>query len=109
MTLNPGSFEVTNEWTYGVDLVDVASTGVDTHEFSITVRKTEGGGGVKSLFSKTNKISFSCEYRLSLVTALIRARKESIEKAGAGAPDAASKNSALLRGAEKGTPAFAGS
>ena len=104
LTLNPTTFEVTNEWTYATDLHDVVCTGVDTNDFSITVRKTEG----KSLFSKTSKISFSCEHRPALLTALLRARKESLEAAGTGAADAASKSSQLLR-AERAVPAFAAS
>ena len=47
LTLNPTTFEVTNEWSYASDLLDVTTSGIDTTEFSISVKKKESSS-VKS-------------------------------------------------------------
>jgi len=99
LTLNPTTFDVTNEWTYAHDLVEVTCTGIDTHEFSITVRKAEGK---TSMLSKsTTKISFSCEHRAALVTALQMAKVAALESPAEGQPAKAPKSPVAK-------PAFAG-
>ena len=99
LTLNPTTFDVTNEWTYAHDLVEVTCTGIDTHEFSITVRKAEGK---TSMLSKsTTKISFSCEHRAALVTALQMAKVAALESPAEGQPVKAPKSPVAK-------PAFAG-
>ena len=99
LTLNPTTFDVTNEWTYAHDLVEVTCTGIDTHEFSITVRKAEGK---TSMLSKsTTKISFSCEHRAALVTALQMAKVAALEAPAEGQPVKTPKSPVAK-------PAFAG-
>ena len=72
LTLNPNTLEVTNEWSYANDLLDVTASGVDTFEFSITVKKE---GGKSSMFTKSStKLSFTCEHRAALITSLLRCR-----------------------------------
>ena len=76
LTLNPTTFEVTNEWSYAGDLLDVSCSGIDTTDFSITVKKSEGS--TSSFMRKTTKISFSCEHRAALLTALLRAKEAAL-------------------------------
>ena len=81
VTLNPTTFEVTNEYAYGTDLLEVTTSGVDTSDFAITVKKEKSATSFMS--SKSTKISFSCEHRSALVTALLRARATALAAATA--------------------------
>ena len=45
LTLNPTTFEVTNEWTYANDLLDVSCAGVDTQEFCMLDACTDATTG----------------------------------------------------------------
>ena len=100
LTLNPTTFDVTNEWTYDKDLVDITCAGIDTQEFSITVKKGEGKKSM--LGSSTTKLSFSTEHRAALVTAL-----QSAKAAFLANPDGASPSAKQPR-PPGATPAFAG-
>lgn len=70
LTLNPTTFEVTNEWGFEADLLDV-KCGEDKNEFYIQVK-----GPSDSYFksSKSSKVAFASEHRAALLTALLRAR-----------------------------------
>ena len=101
LTINPTTFEVTNEWSYASDLLEVACTGLDTHDFSITVRKDPQGS--KLSFRSTVKISFSCEHRGALITSLLSAKAAALAAADPAAPP-----SSKAHRAPGANPAFAG-
>ena len=83
LTLNPTTFEVTNEWSYASDLLDVTCSGTDTADFSIQV-KASSDSYFKA--SKSNKITFATEHRAELLTVLLRAKAAAKQAAGAAPP-----------------------
>ena len=96
VTLNPTTFEVTNEWAYATDLLDVTTSGIDTSDFAISVRKEKTA--TSFMTSKSTKISFSCEHRAALVTALLRARAAAMATSTADGALIAVQRPAFLAG-----------
>ena len=74
LTLNPTTFEVTNEWSYANGLLEVACKGTDTTDFEITVAAEPGAPTSFFKSGKPSKIAFSTEHRAQLITALLAAK-----------------------------------
>lgn len=110
LTLNPTTFEVTNEWSYANDLIDITCQGIDTTDFTITVRKVTGSSKLSLMARSTVKISFSSEHRSALITSMLSAKAAALAPAPS-LPDGGATATGASRGvfrAPGAMPTFAG-
>ncbi|EDQ93103.1 uncharacterized protein MONBRDRAFT_17362 [Monosiga brevicollis MX1] len=68
-TLNPSTFEETNKWEYATDFVSVTPSPKAENEIAVLVRKEKNS-------KKTQTLTFSCEFRVQLLTDLQRHRQK---------------------------------
>ena len=81
LTLNPTSFEVTNEWVYA-DLLDVTCSGTDTSGFTIQVKADTSSSSLAVLKSKTNKLTFASEHRMGHLLVTWGSKQQRVDTPG---------------------------